>query len=91
MPEDVYMDGYWLRHESSTAMAYHFLEPLDVGPHIRHPDGEVVGELSFVDGPFPGCDSLFVKTDDGLSLSCLQWRLEQLGYRCNFVREWRFY
>ena len=23
----------------------------------------------------------------GLSLSCLQWRLEQLGYRCNFERE----
>jgi hypothetical protein len=87
MPEDQYMDLYWLRNEASGAAAWHFLEPLNIGPALTGPNGEVVGELTFYDCPMIGNDSLLVQCDDGLGLSCLQWRLEQLGYRCNFVRE----
>jgi hypothetical protein len=86
VPEDVYIDQYWLTNESSTASAWHFLEPLDIGPPLTDAKGEVMGELTFIEGPMPGNDSLLVQCDDGLGLSCLQWRLEQMGHRCNFER-----
>jgi hypothetical protein len=82
MSEDYYF-GYWLRNESSTASAYHFLEGMDVGPELIDKNGEVVGELTFCDGPMPGNDSLIVQAEGDLALSCLQWRLERLGWKCN--------
>lgn len=86
VPEDVYLDGYWLRNESSTACAYHFLEAYErrIGPNLCGPDGEIVGELTFCDCPMIGNESLLATCEGELALSCLQWRLEQLGARCNF-------
>ena len=75
--------SWWLRNESSAATAYRFLEPLDIGPEFSL-KGELVGKLQFFDGPFPGSDSLYAEIDGDLTLSCLQWRLRQLGYKCNF-------
>ncbi len=82
MSED-YFFGYWLRHESSTASAYLFLEDMDVGPVLVDKNGEVVGELTFYDGPCIGNDSLLVQVDGDLALSCLQWRLQRLGWKCH--------
>ena len=81
--EQEYYWSWWLRHESSGAHAYNFLYPLDVGPEI-HKDGEIVGRLTFFDGPFPGSDCLISQIDDHYSLPFLQWRLERLGQPCNF-------
>jgi hypothetical protein len=83
MCEQTYFDAYWLRNESSTATAFHFLEGMDIGPDLVDSNGEVVGELVFYDGPCPGNDSLLVQAEGDLALSCLQWRLEQLGWKCN--------
>ncbi len=86
MAEDVYIDGYWLRNESSTASAYHFLQAYEheIGPDLCGPDGEIVGELTFCDGPMIGNDSLLATCEGDVALSCLQWRLQQLGANCNF-------
>ena len=83
MCEQTFFDGYWLRNESSTASAFHFLEDMDVGPELVDSNGEVVGELVFYDGPCPGNDSLLVQAEGDLALSCLQWRLQNLGWKCN--------
>jgi hypothetical protein len=68
---------WWLRTDSSSARAYHFLENLDLGSHLTGPDA--VGSLEFIDGPCPGNDYLGVEAFDELSVSLLQHRLNELG------------
>ena len=59
---------YWLRHNSGSAEAYRFLSDIDLklGKQV---DSTEQGWITFVDGPCPGNDSLFVEVDScGLSL-----------------------
>ena len=85
-PADImsYIDS-WSRHESPTAIAYNYLESLDLGPILNEPGG--VGEIYFIDGECPGNDYLGVNVPDDLSLSLLQERLNQLnqGVRIGLV------
>ena len=69
---------YWGRNRSPEAAAYHLLEDLDVGPVLRGTAGEV-GEIDFVNGPWPGNDYLGAHAVDDLSVSLLQHRLNELG------------
>jgi hypothetical protein len=83
MSEDAFFDN-WLRHQSSTACAYYYFQYMNIGPDTICPDSEEVGSLVFTDCPSPGNDSLLVQVDGHLALPCLQRRLKQLGYLCNF-------
>ena len=83
MDEWDYREAYWNRNESPEAIAYNKLERMNIGPLQYGEDEEPVGELEFMDGPSIGNDSLLVTVPDELSLSCLQWRLEQLGCAIN--------
>lgn len=77
---------YACRFDCPSANAYGFLEDLPVHD-FRDESGESVGSLYFQDGVCPGNDSKIVTAENYLSLSCLQWTLEQKGYRCNFNLE----
>ena len=83
MDEWDYREAYWNRNESPEAIAYNKLGGMNIGPLQYGEDEEPVGELEFMDGPSIGNDSLLVTVPDELSLSCLQWRLEQLGCPIN--------
>ena len=68
---------YWLRHNSGSAQAYHFLSSIDLelGKQV---DSTEQGWIAFVDGPCPGNDSLFVEVDSwGLYL--LTEELDNVG------------
>ena len=67
----------WLRKDSPTARAYHFLESIDLGPTLA--GANAVGELTFIDGPCPGNDYLGVEAADLVSVSLLQKRLNDLN------------
>jgi hypothetical protein len=69
------LDTWIARGEAPDALAYAYLEPLDIGPEPGA--GSVVGRIDFVNGPCPGNDSRFVSVPDLLSLSLLQKRLNQ--------------
>jgi hypothetical protein len=53
---------YWLRHNSGSAQAYHFLSGIDLRLGKRVDENEQ-GWITFIDGPCPGNDSLFVEVD----------------------------
>jgi hypothetical protein len=74
---DCYFE-YWDQTESPNALAYKLLDELNIGPKLTGPSEEV-GGLEFMDGPAPGHDYLGVHADDGLSVSLLQHRLNELG------------
>jgi hypothetical protein len=76
MEPDFVMD-WWVRKDSSSALAYRYLEDLDLGPHLA--GYKVVGGLNFIDGASPGNDYLGVEAVDEISLSLLQQRLNELG------------
>jgi hypothetical protein len=67
----------WSRSDSPNAMAYRFLENLDLGPDLKGPNA--VGGLVFTDGACPGNDYLGVAVQDEISVSLLQQRLNDLG------------
>lgn len=73
---DVLVD-YWARTDSPNAEAYFLLEDLDLGPELTGADA--VGEIRFIDGACPGNDYLGVEAADGVSVSLLQKRLNELG------------
>jgi hypothetical protein len=60
------------------ADAFHLLDCLEIGPDLDV-EGQVVGGLKFYDGPMPGSNYLAVHTEDDISVSILQHRLNQLG------------
>ena len=78
MEPDIVFD-WWLRKDSSIARAYRFLESIDLGPELK--DRVVVGQLVFIDGACPGNDYLGVEANDGITLSLLQQRLNELESR----------
>jgi len=71
---------YWGRNQSPRARAYSLLEELDVGTILTGAAGEV-GEIAFLDAPFPASDYLGVHAIGDLSISLLQHRLNELDTR----------
>jgi hypothetical protein len=76
---------HWVRHVHPQAMAYHFLEELDLMPEDGDPSA--IGNLDFIDGYFPGSDYLGVHAPDKISLSLLQERLNQLDTGIHIILE----
>ena len=79
---DAYMDpeyvlDFWARSDSPHAQAYRLLEGLDLGPDLEGDDA--VGQILFIDGPHPGSDYMGAQTDDPVTISLLQKRLNELG------------
>jgi hypothetical protein len=68
----------WARTESSNALAFNYLERLDLGPVVTTPNPET-GHLTFIDGACPGNDHLGVEYSCDRALSFLQHRLNELG------------
>ena len=68
---------WWGRRDSPTALAYRYLESLDLGTDFNGPNP--VGGLDFIDGACPGNDYLGVEALDPVSVSLLQQRLNELG------------
>ena len=71
------MIDIWVRDGSPDALAFDYLESLDLGADFGHAKG--VGEIRLHDGVSPGNDSKIVTAPDQLSLSLLQKRLNDLG------------
>ena len=69
---------YWLRHNSGSAQAYHFLSGIDLelGKKVESTEQ---GWIAFIDGPCPGNDSLFVEVDE-LGLLLLRAELQANGH-----------
>ncbi len=74
--DDVVLD-WWLRHQSPNALAYKQLEGIDLGPQFDIA-GKTVGGIRFIDGFYPGNETLWVQVPDLLSISLLQARLNEL-------------
>jgi hypothetical protein len=74
---------YWLRHNSGSAQAYHFLSGIDLklGKQV---DSTERGWITFVDGPCPGNDSLFVEVDR-LGVEMLENELSRNGYHVSVI------
>jgi hypothetical protein len=70
--------GVWARTESSHALAYKYLDRLDLGPVVTTPNPDT-GYLTFLDGPCIGSDYLGVQYSCDRALSFLQHRLNELG------------
>lgn len=83
MDEGYYRDYYWDYHESPSARAFSYFDDHRIGPDLLDENDEVVGSLEFIDGVCPGNDARLVLIDDPMALSCLQYRMEQLGTPVN--------
>jgi len=70
-----------------SAKAYRFLDKLDLGLDFEREDS--VGHLEFIDGPNPCSNYLGVQTEDPISVSLLQKRLNELntGIRITITQE----
>ena len=75
---EAWLDGEFTLHESSMALAYHYLGSLDLSDG-RPVEGDSLGDLSFIEGPFPGSNLTYVSAPDYATLACLQSRLNRLG------------
>ena len=71
------VDAAWTRNDSPSAKAFRLLRSLNLGPDFNCE--EAVGHLDFIDGPCPGNDYLGVQTEDAISVSLLQKRLNDLN------------
>ena len=67
----------WLMTDSPSANAYCLLEDLDIGPELTGENGDL-GGIDFIDSKCPGLDYLGVHCEDGLSISLLQAKLNEL-------------
>lgn len=76
MPPELFVDS-WGTSRSPNAMAYHYLNDLDLGPELRGHRNEV-GGLRYMMGPCPGNDYVGVHADNMVSVSLLQHRLNEL-------------
>ena len=76
---------YWLRHNSGSAQAYHFLSGIDL--RLGKPvDATEQGWITFIDGPCPGNDSLIVEVDE-IGLGSLSLELNRNDIPIDFVLE----
>ena len=68
---------FWLKREGPTVQAYELLEKLDIGPALKQ--GKLAGNLIFAHGFSPGDWTPHVIAEDGITLSLLQKRLNDLN------------
>ena len=68
---------WWARHASPNALAYHYLDTLDLGPEFGR--GKGAGDVRLIDGFHPGNETLWAEVPDLLSISLLQGRLNELS------------
>ena len=71
------VDMAWSRNDSPAAKAYRLLDGIDLGSKFNGDDA--VGHLEFMDGPNPCSNYLGVQTEDPVSVSLLQKRLNDLN------------
>ena len=71
-------ETYWLYNLSPNALAYKYLQDLDLGPEFGKSD-RAEGEIRFQDAPMMASDCRWAEVDDLLSISLLQNRLNELG------------
>lgn len=82
-PVELYRDE-WNEKNDPGDEAFRFLEGLYIGPEEE--EGEnLIGELNFIEGEFPGSTYYAVEAPDELTLHLLQARLLELGERI-FIR-----
>ena len=74
-----YLDWEYTMHEAPTALAYSYLERLNLADRRARGDG--LGVLEFVEGPMPGNNARLVSTRSVELLGGLQQRLLELGER----------
>ena len=72
-----WVDTSWTRIDSPAAKAYRLLDGLDLGSDFNCDDA--VGHLDFIDCPNPCSVYLGVQTEDAVSVSLLQKRLNDLN------------
>jgi hypothetical protein len=75
--DDADVLSWWLRDQSPNALAYRYLEGIDLGPAFGG-KGKTAGDIYFTDGFHPGNETLWVEVPDLLSISLLQGRLNEL-------------
>ena len=82
------VENTWLRQDSPMARAYRLLQNLDLGPGFKGEDA--VGQIEFLDAPNMGSWYLGTQTEDPVSVSLLQKRLNELntGIRISLVGGW---
>jgi hypothetical protein len=82
------VENTWLRQDSPMARAYRLLDSLDLGPDFA--SGDSVGQIQFLNCPNPGSNYLGAQTEDAVSISLLQKRLNELntGIRVTLVGGW---
>ncbi len=82
------VENTWLRRDSPMANAYRLLNSLDLGPDFESEDA--VGQIDFLDCPNMRSYYLGTQTDDPVSVSLLQKRLNDLntGIRVSLVEGW---
>ena len=71
-------ETYWFYNLSPNALAYKYLQDLDLGPEFGKSD-RAKGEIRFQDAPMMASDCRWAEVDDFLSISLLQNRLNELG------------
>jgi hypothetical protein len=69
--------NHWVLTDSAHVKAYRLLEQLDLGPDLE--GGDAVGRINFIETPGPGSDYMGAHTDDLVTLSLLQKRLNDLN------------
>ncbi len=87
LPNDLlqnYLHWEYALHDDPAAQAYHYLSGISLAN--RRLQGDPLGSLDFVQGPYPGNNSTFVTTSEVETLGGLQQRLLQLGHRVR-IRE----
>ncbi len=72
-----WVDMAWTRNDSPSAKAYRLLDGLDLGSEFSGDDA--VGQIDFLDCPNPCSIYLGVQTEDPVSVSLLQKRLNDLN------------
>jgi hypothetical protein len=66
--EPLTVHDWWYPRDSPEALAFKYLEGLDLGPELEGP--QVVGRLDFVDGVSPAHDYMAVEARDGITSAC---------------------
>ena len=79
------LENTWLCTDSPMARAYRVLEKLDLGPDLNSKDA--VGQIDFLECPNMGSWYVGTQTEDPVSVSLLQKRLNDLntGIRVTLV------
>jgi len=72
-----WLDWDYQLWESPMATAYRYLEDLPLANENLERE-QALGQLRFIEGPFPGSNLTYVEAPDLPTLACLQERLKEL-------------